>query len=535
MKHQLTSSARAYLDRIKAGASKTIDLTNMSDWMVQNTRHPDDSSKPWSFKDHEYQKDIVNDDARDLCVQKASQVGLSELQARLLLGLLSILRNRKAIYTMPTTGTMADFVRSRIDPIVEASPVLSETVNDDLDNVKLKQFGSSFAYFLGTFTQKAAISIPAQILINDEINFSDQQTLTTYNSRLGHEEDGGIRRKFSTPTVPGVGISAEFELSSQAYYGVVCDTCHTLVFPDFLEDVIIPGYQDDIKNFTKEDLRNVNYDVDRAMLHCTKCRAPITQSNLCDPDKRNWVHKYQDREKHGYQVDPFSVPTINPVSKTLKYLKDYARYADWVNFKVGLPYADAETSFLPQVITNNTLIPPVVPPAVSPATQDPSQFPNRGRAGNAVMGVDVGKTSHVTVGIPAPDNPRCIHIIYLEEVKQTGENDLLRRVTFLIKWFNVGKAVVDAGPDFTFSMGVVAEFPIERAYANYYSRQMPKNSLDHIKVNESEGMLTTVRTESLDQLAKRVNSGLMKFPKHPLTKTLSEHLSALKTTEVAVS
>jgi len=502
------------MERVRTGVASSVDMSRLSKWLEINTAHPKLPGEPWSFKDHEFQIGIVNDQARDLVCRKCSQVGVSELTLRLVLGLVSILPQHTAIYTLPTAGFASKFAKSRFDPVIKASKFLSESLDRDIDNVELKKIGTSFLYILGTYTQTGAISVPADILVHDEVDFSDQQAMTTFSSRLGHAADGGIKRRFSTPTVEGFGISKAFAVSTQAHYGVKCDKCSDTVFPSFMDDVVIPGFDKALHDIDKEDLSNDSYNIEGAWLKCPSCGARITEANLADPSKREWVHKFPDRTVSGYQVFPYDVIRYNPISKTLRSLEDYAKKSDWVNFKVGLPDEDASNSFILEVMENNTVYNPLVP--------------DYGVSSGTLMGVDVGKTSWVVIGKPVD---RKIDVIYMERVRQTAEGYLLYRLNELSKMFGVVKSVIDAGPDFTTSSSFVAGAPVGVRYANYYTRSTSKGQLTHIKVNDEEGILTTERSTSFDLLVKAVNAGRVRFCKGVETLTLHTHLRNMKRVE----
>lgn len=502
-----------------------MDLSHLAEWLIKNTKHPKDPNLPWSFKDHEFQIDILNDDAAWVVVRKCSQVGVSELTVRMILAMLAVLRNHTAIYTLPTAGFATKFAKSRFDPVVDDSRVLKELIDPDTDSSALKKIGSNFLYILGTYTQGSAISIPADILVHDEVDFSDQQALTTFASRLGHAKNGGIRREFSTPTVNGFGISKTFEASSQNYRGVVCDNCHETVFPEFFQDVIVPGFEEELEKLERDDLNDPRYDFKNAFLSCPKCHQELKLNNLKDPEKRIWVPKHLGRDIHGYQVYPWDVSAINPVSRTLQQLSEYEKKADWVNFKIGLPFEDAESSFLREIMEANKIVGPRNPPPEEQQDAiDKFDFPK-----GLVMGVDVGKVSNVLVGQPIGRNK--LDIIWAERVRQTGDGALLKRLVFLTKWFGISKAVIDAGPDFTTAMAFVEAFMMGRVFANYYTRARSKNTLSHLQINEEEGIVTSVRTESFDLLAKKVNGGHIRFPKTAETPLVIDHLDYLKRVE----
>lgn len=500
-KAPMNAQARSFLERIAAASSSARDMSGIADWIITNTTHPRDPGKPWSFDDHQFQVDILNDDANRQVVRKCSQVGLSEIVVRLQLALLAIYPSTTAIYTLPTTSFARQFTRSRIDPVIEQSPLLKGLVPRNNDSSELKQVGTSFLYIRGSYGQGAAISIPADILINDEVDFSNQQALTTFASRLGHSSLGegqGIRREFSTPTVDGFGVSKTFATSTQNYYAVKCSHCEQWGMPDFFDDVVIPGFGQPTIELEKADVIDGTADISRAYLQCPnpKCHKPLSIENLSSTERRQWVAKQPGRSVSGYQVNPFDVPTVNPVHKTLGYITDYDSKADWVNFKVGLPFEDAQTSFLRERIETYSTGRWVVPGSTC--------------ANGCVMGVDVGKTSWCVIGKRV--GPR-LDILYCERIKQDGKDYLNSRLQQLMDWFGVAIAVVDAAPDFTTALKLI-EYNYEgRIFGAYYVRQLA-NKLTDLQADASTGSVKALRTQNLDRLAKQVNTGVIQWPAH---------------------
>lgn len=504
---------RNLMDRLRAAASETRDLSLIPQWLIDNTRNPRDPSLPWSFDRHEFQMAIAADAASKVVIRKCSQVGLSELAVRMLLALMSIYPHSTAIYTLPTTSFARQFAKARIDPVIKDSPLLRSRVNRDTDSSELKLIGTSHLYIKGSFGQGAAISVPADILINDEVDFSNQMALSTFASRLGHAENGGITREFSTPTVNGYGISASYDLSSQGRYGVHCPHCRNLVAPDFFEDVVLPGYDEPLLNWCKEDLANPDYDVASAWLRCPSCHGRLDTETLADPARREWVHAFEDRELRGYQVLPFDVPTINPVTRTLQQIDEYERKADWVNFKVGIPHEDAETSFIRDTLQRYATAAAQLPPEAGATV-----------ASGCVAGLDVGKTSWFVVGKRVGNE---LLVIHAERIRQTGEGYLVTRVLELMGMYGVIKLVVDSAPDFSTALALINQTRHGQVWAAYYVRT-GKKDLSNFSLNEAEQVITIKRTQSLDDLAKQVNGGRLRLSRHPETATIIEHLTNLK-------
>ena len=505
-----------FLDRVNSQTSGFDSLENIPKWLEVNTKDPRDNQKLWSFEDHEYQIDILKDPSDEGCIQKCSQVGASELSVRLMLALLALMRSVTGIYVLPTTGFARKFAKQRVDSVISNSKALSEVVNKDVDSSELKQLGQSFLYIAGSFGQSSAISIPAAILFKDEVDFCNQETLTTYNSRLGHNKPGEyFNRSFSTPTVLNFGINKLFEKSSQAYYTVKCRTCYDWVAPSFFENVRIPGYDDSLLNFEKEDLWLPSVDVSKATLHCPSCNGVIPHTDLCDPSKRQWVRKYPDRSISGYQISPYDVPGINPIARTIQQIEEYEYKKDWANFKVGVPFEDAENSFVKESIKKMS---------VRDGFSYPDEADERRLQTGSVFGLDVGKISHFTLLTPIHGKPV---ITYAERIRQDGDNYLGKRVLHLCRVFGVVRGVVDAGPDISVSKYLVDNAVHGLIWACYYARTA-KNKLESLSFDEAEQVVSAFRTGTFDQLVRKVNGGHLRYGEFAEKELHLEHLSVLK-------
>jgi hypothetical protein len=503
--------ASTFLERVRVASGRTRDLSRMAAWLCEHTKHPKNPKKPWTFLDHEMQRDIANETRHHVLVRKCSQVGLSELSVRISLGMLAIFPGTTAIYTLPTAKFAAKFTKSRINTVVDASKTLSDLVPSGTDSSELKQFGTSFLYIVGTSGQSSPISIPADMLIRDEVDFSNQSLLSMFFSRLGHAQGGGWIRDFSTPTVDNYGISAEFDDSSQGRYVIKCSCCSEKVMPTFIDDVVIPGFDNPIIELEAEMLTDPRYDFDGAWLKCPACGGELTMDALTDVDNREWVHALPGADLGGYQVMPFDVPFINPIAKTVKSIKQYERKSDWVNFEMGVPYEDSENSFLESVITANTCLSHVKPGAHA--------------ANGCVAGLDIGKTSWLLIGKPV--TAKKVDIIHAEKIVQNEDAYLITRALDLLKWYGVTRMVMDAGPDFTSVTQIIARAIVNQVYGCYYVRSAGK-SLSDIAVKEAEQVITASRVGTFDTTAKAVNRGDVRFARMPEMTTVAAHLRAMK-------
>lgn len=520
-----TDTTENYLSRIRAGVTRSNDLSQAPKWIERNTSHPEDNQRRWSFIGHEYQIGILTDTAKTLDIQKCSQVGASEFSVRGALALLAMERNMTLIYVLPTSGFAKSFVKGRIDPVIESSKYLKSAVNKDVDSTEMKQIGTSFLYVKGTVGRSANISVPAQALYRDEVDFCDQAALKLFNSRLGHAGDRELQRGFSTPTVAKYGINEGFLAGSQAHYCVKCQNCHQWVAPNFLTDVEVPGFDGMITNIEKEDLENTNIILESAFIRCPGCRTPLHWKNLCDPEKRQWIHKRPEVVHHSYQICPYDVPSVNTLGKTISQLADYQTKKDWVNFKLGYPYEDAQTSFLDVMVLAGRGAPPIYIPEMGNwkvGDKKPDAITS-----NTFIGVDIGKTSWIIVLKEHTTIAGRMVVIYAERIRQDGDDYLYNRVKYIEAVVGAVNGVMDAGPDITTSKKYCTAGEIGRQWACYYVRK-GKDTLEILSVDEEEGIVKAARTEVLNDLAGEINSGRFEFCDGGEFELIRQHLSTMK-------
>lgn len=480
-----------FLDRIEAGLTKKLDLTKIPEWIIKNTRDPRNKNLRWSFKEHEMQIGILAEEAAHVVVRKCSQVGLSEMCVRLILAI-CYMRDITGIYVLPTKAFVNKFSPDRIDKVVDNSPVLSAAKNKDRYNINLKQIGDASIYVAGSFTPGDAISVPAQFLIRDEYDFCKQSVLTTFDSRLGHNKEGeDFRRDFSTPTVAGFGIDRLYQKGDQRIYGVKHDACGQWVVPNFMDHIVVPGFDGTPRDLEKYHLNDPAVKPKEAYLMCPGCRKPITLANLVDPTKRMWIATYGDRDVHSYQVQPFDVAAINPPSRTIGQLSDYALKKDWVNFKVGDVHEDSESAFDPETLNKYQSGGPLI--IVRGERQRTGLF----------MGVDVGAISWIVIGGRFNGRKRVVHTEQI--LCREGDDVLFHRCSTLMEELGLAFGVIDSGPDFNTADKLTRRFEGRFLACEYTDRlSSPMVTLD---VKEDRRVVRAHRDKRFDLLVKDVNSG----------------------------
>jgi len=437
-----------------------------ADWVCKHTKI---KGVPYNFVDHEFQEMIMNDESQNICVKKCAQVGLSEVMVRAILAFLARNQSLTAIITQPTRKNALDFSTTRVDDIIEESKLLKSMIDTHVDSKELKKLGKSYMYIKGTIGAKAAISVPADMLIHDELDFSDLDIINKYSSRVQHSK-WKLFRKFSTPTIPNFGISREFNMSDQKFYMKKCPHCGKWneTSQSFFNDIIVdhPKLKNlELQEITRDDLAYV-LPVDVKYL-CQGCRRPLQYQDYTD---REWVAKYEGRAVSGYQITPFDTAFQTPFD-LLRGMNDYTQYSDFVNFALGLDYVSSDMMF--DTDEKFELIKLGAPTGFS-----------------LCMGIDFGKTCWLTLGKVNPDDT--ITIYRYESIK---EDYILDKVKEYQDRYFINTLVCDALPQTKLAKDICEIFD-GPAFTAYYSDT--QKDLYNIKANERD--ITLNRTQLFDNV-----------------------------------
>lgn len=493
------SISSSHLDRLKTALLRRGSMATLADWVTQNTLI---GGRPYSYKDHEYQHTILSDTSQEVNVRKCSQVGVSESSARLALGMVAVMRPFTVIYTLPTAHFASTFMRTRVDPVVASSKVLKEAIHKTNDNSEVKQFGDSFLYVKGSASGNAPISIPADCIISDETNFSDQEILSQYYSRLTHSS-WKLFRRFSTPTIPKFGVDKYFEESRRFFNMCKCNHCGHWFVPDYYKHVRIPGFSKHLTEITKSHLAYLPFR--EAKLHCPNCdKVPSLQV-----EHRQYVCENPDSQfvAAGYQVSPFDAPNIITPGDLIKASTEYLRVNDFVNFSLGLPLDDREATFLAEDFQNLWV------------EAAPASTVN-------VIGIDVGNTYHLVVG--AVDGFGNVVAHYKEKIPMGRFRE---RYEQLCKIYRPVATVIDSAPHAETVLSMQTVYPTMYASVFVRSKDMVAfRTIDREK-DPDEGIefirqLNVNRNRALDSYLSFVREGSLKItPCEHKSEIIEQHQS----------
>jgi len=397
--YQLTPAAS--LARLKAGVYATYSLDQIPKWIVEKTFL---NGRRYSFKGHEFQHQVLQDESQEVNCQKCSQIGMTEAQGRWSMGICKTFPNFSLIYTMPYSNDAEILCRTRIDPIIAASPDLAQAMNPDMNNSQIKQIGNSFIYFRGTQGNTQAISIPADCIVSDEIDRSSAHILSQYTSRLTHSP-WKLRRNFSTPTVDGFGIAAKMETSRRYRNVCTCNHCNHTFVPDYYQHVVIPDFHGKLEEVSKPLLARIRWK--EAKLLCPHCG--LVPSLL--PANREWVQEntLEMHDAAGYFVTPFDAPLLITIPSLVKASTEYARISEFKNQNLGITAQESE-----DVLTLDDLKKSLV-------------FHNLKDSGLYAMGADMGLICRIVIG--RLDANGVLVIVHREKVPLGNFENRYRQLT----------------------------------------------------------------------------------------------------------
>lgn len=279
--------------------------------------------KPFSFRNYRFLRELYADESERIVVMKASQIGISEWCVNTALWFADT-RGGNVLYCMPTQKNMDDFSQARVSPRIDVSSYLqvrSTRIDGTrgIDNVRLRELGKSYLYFRGSDQPKQIITIDADLLIRDELDWMTPKHVLMMEKRLGASTFKWIR-DVSTPTYPEFGIHKEFLETDRRRYMLRCPHCGKNGWQelDFFENV---KYKLDSDGEVKE-----------AKVVCVRCGKPLDRLS-----KGEWKPDYPSRSLRGYKVNKL----YSPLTSITELVRNSKRTSEsdqqiFFNFDLGI-------------------------------------------------------------------------------------------------------------------------------------------------------------------------------------------------------
>jgi len=434
-------------------------------------------SAPFSFKDHEYQKEPMQSRARRLCHMKATQGGFTEVEIlKTLHGMIQRRYPQGVLYLFPTTDDVGEFSKARFAPLILANPnsigrFVKAGGKKGTDTTSLKKIHNAFLYLRGARlpqsieggTEKEASklrSVPVDRVVFDELDLMDETAIAKALARMGHstvQEEVYI----SNPTIPGRGIDKMFRKSDQRLWFRKC-SCGTWTsaeesFPDCVHtDAGGRGY-----------------------IACTKCGRSVPV--YAGKGTGEWVAaKPEIKDFPGYRWSQLS-STFNDPAKILEEFNDptNANIGDTYRLRLGLPYIPKEDQLTEGQVYDCC----------------GAEMMLQGHQGPCAMGVDIGREFHVAIGSRIASER--FEILRLERVpcaaSEVSMESAWQRLHDLARRFNVKSAVVDIRPYEHEARKFRKAEPYRVLLCEY-----TENALADRVVNDETGVVKAYRTGLLD-------------------------------------
>ena len=448
----------------------------LAQWCLRRVRL---DGKPFSFTGHEYLVPIYDDTAQHIVLCKAAQIG-GTIWA-ILRSIHSCVMGLGVMYFFPTRTDVLDFSRSRVTPLLAQNPFLAKLMRDT-DTIGLKKIGDSYLYLRGMESKVGMKSVPADMIVFDELDESEPQAKAMARERLGHSEYKRII-ELSNPSLPNYGIDEAYAASDQRHWTLKCPGCGHWVAPD--------------KAFPRklgEEVEIILLRPDGSFyLACPTCEAGL------DLARGEWVADFPDRPVHGYLISQLFSSKVDPGEILREYRS--TRFPErFFNLKIGIAWADTQNR-----LDTGTVLACCGEAGMLEESSEP-----------CTMGVDTGTDLHVVISRLGGKMKNIRHVVYVGVHHEYSElDDLMRR-------FQVRVCVIDAMPEIHVTRAFAKRHP-GLVWCNYFQ----ENQRGAYRWDREQWLVYENRTEALDASRQVIRDREVVLPRAGgVLQDFAEHLSA---------
>jgi len=409
---------------VKLRFGDTNALQSMGDWICANTTI---KKRPFSFDGYHFQKAIADDMHNNVSVIKCSQIGLTEVQIRKFLAILTRSTALNGIFSLPNEAMFTRTYNGRIKPVLEGDAVFNPPTGTKPTRSKNQvQIRDSFGYISGC-TEGDATNTSADFVFHDELDLSPETIIALYQSRL-QGSDMRMVQQFSTPTFTGIGIHKSYQLTDQREYTMRCPACRHIQIPKFEPQFVhLTKMPFDVEKFTDLTAQQIALlDLEDCYVKCEKCDARL---DLGDDGQREWVASYPSRQNfRGYRVRPFSTPRIKPayIFGQLAQYQERSFTRGFYNTVLGEEYDAANARIQESDVK---------------ACLKQAAIPDVSKDIPCYLGIDVGLTCYITVSY---DDDEGFPVFCLFDTVPAAY--LQKRVGELMSIYNIVQGTIDRFP-----------------------------------------------------------------------------------------
>lgn len=468
-----------------------IDLLQNREWEV--------ASRPWTVELYQVVNPyLIERDplgrAKRMVVMKSTQCGLSTMAIVRMFHLAEFWLVR-IFYMLPRQQDVIDFVSTRIDPMLHASPRLKNLLSVP-DSTHIKRIGNSYLFFMEASVEPRMM--PVDALFKDEIDLCDQTNLATAINRMD-ASNWKLDFAFSTPTVTNYGIHASYLNSDMREWLVRCRHC---------------GHDQTLEWGSNLRIVGPHNKPTRVYYGCAACDQEIRME---DVRQGRWIAQKPDRTEDviGFHI---SQMMIYPASVLYTAFRDpQTKLVEFYRKRLGMPYEIGEGSLERDDFLVNCFDEPYEPEETHDGV---SRY---------YIGVDQGNELQVVVGKISPEN-RQRKVVHIELVPfEIG----FPRVGKLIQIYKARRCVIDGNPNRHSVADLQKDFPGKVIIANYSEQK--KRMIIHKDETKKKTILTVSinRTDMFDHLFKAIKDGEWSLPGSAIeapreVELLIDHCTALR-------
>ena len=381
------------------------------------------------------------------------------------------------IFYFPQRTGVDVFSAGRFQYFLDENPHVKEQMGKTNRN-DCRRIGKTNIYFFGAGAgirvkgeakdSSAARSTPADWIILDERAIFDEDMAKQLNQRLGNSKIGR-RTDVGTPKIPGDGLDTIYQASDQRQWFIHCEACgkKTCVENEFINDA---------ERAIRVDSEGVGHIVCQ---NCDRYIVPWAPGSL-------WVPKYPGRDVVGYWVSQMLNPNRN-LALLIKQWRDPEAFQyskeEFYRTVLGLPFISAEHKL---------------------SQQDVFACTGQYIQGNystvpTVMGVDIGKQLHYTIGIKISERQY--------EILKVGRAADQFELHEIADRMNVKFAVIDHDPE----IHMVEQFQKAEPYKIFLNRY--SDTKRGPAVWKEDGTVTSGRTKWCDKTHDSISDQQIILPR----------------------
>jgi len=335
---------------------------NVHEWADKYRRLPAESSAEpgkWRTERTPYLKDIMtaisDPKVRKVVMMTSAQIGKSELLLNSI-GYFSDIDPCPMLMVQPTVDAGTQFSKSRIEPMIRDTPVLSKIFGggkkrDSKNTIMQKFFPGGYLAIVGANSPAGLASRPIKVIFADEIDRWNQSAgkegdpLTIVEKRTTTFPHTHKLIYVSTPTTDGISrIQHEYNQGSMEQWKLPCPSCGHYQVIEWAN--IIFHRDEDTKEFLEDK---------EVTCVCTSCGEAFNEMEW-KSQQGKWFEQTPNAVIKSYHLSALNSPwkPWRDIAKSFLTAKNETEMLKvWTNTEMGLPWMDASDSISADSLEHN--------------------------------------------------------------------------------------------------------------------------------------------------------------------------------------